>query len=289
MGAVKRPLRISLVIPVYNEQAYLRACLDAVAAQQVPFFEVIVVDNNSTDDTAAIAESYPFVRLLREPRQGVFFARNAGFNAATGDIIARTDGDTILAPDWTIQALQLFSEPALDAVSGIVSYRDIGLRKVFDRIDTWYRGFLAQRCQKRGELFLYGVNMAMRRSAWLKVRDHLCAERRFAEDLDIAAHLSEDGCRLGFAPELHATIVPRQAAAPFRDFYTYTWSGPRTYAAHGLNSRRLMYPMAIFVLLVYVPIRVLFLGYDPTRERFSFGYIWRTSVQPRVSPVSESL
>ena len=114
-------LRVSLVIPVYNEESHLAACLDAIAAQTVQPFEVIVVDNNSTDQTVAIAQRYPFVRLLHEKRQGVVFARDRGFTAARGDVIGRTDGDSILAPDWVAEIHRIFANPTVDAASGIVS------------------------------------------------------------------------------------------------------------------------------------------------------------------------
>src|SRR5579885_2506952 len=95
-----RQLRISLVIPAHNEESHLAACLDAVAAQTVRPFEVIVVDNNSSDATAEVARSYSFVRVVREPRQGLAFARDAGFDAARGELIGRIDADTLLPPNW---------------------------------------------------------------------------------------------------------------------------------------------------------------------------------------------
>src|SRR5476651_1469584 len=82
-----KTLTLSIVIPVYNEQGYLKACLDSIAAQADLPDEVIVVDNNSTDDTAKIAKSYKFVRLLREPRHHQSFAQATGFDAARSDII----------------------------------------------------------------------------------------------------------------------------------------------------------------------------------------------------------
>ncbi|HPG37472.1 MAG TPA: glycosyltransferase family A protein, partial [Candidatus Saccharibacteria bacterium] len=95
--------RISVVIPVYNEAAALPACLEALAGQTAPPFEVLVVDNNSTDDSVLVAARYPFVTVLHEKRQGVLHARSLGFTAARGDIIGRIDADTEVAPDWIKQ------------------------------------------------------------------------------------------------------------------------------------------------------------------------------------------
>ncbi|MEJ0073689.1 MAG: glycosyltransferase family A protein [Candidatus Saccharibacteria bacterium] len=73
---VSRRIRISIIIPCFNEERYLARCLDSVAAQAERFFEVLVVDNNCTDGTVAIAKKYKFVRVIREKTQGrVFCAR----------------------------------------------------------------------------------------------------------------------------------------------------------------------------------------------------------------------
>ena len=95
-----KALSLSIVIPVYNEEHHIRACLDAIAAQTVRPDEVIVVDNNSTDRSMEIVQEYPFVRIVREPRQGIVYTRNAGFDAAKCAIIGRIDGDTVLPVNW---------------------------------------------------------------------------------------------------------------------------------------------------------------------------------------------
>jgi len=272
---------------VYNEESHLALCLDAIARQTVQPFEVIVVDNNSTDGTVAVARRYPFVTLLYEPRQGVVYARDCGFNAARGDIIGRTDGDTILASNWVASLQQAFADPTIDAASGSVDYRDIGLKRVFDSIDTWYRSFLARRMIKANELFLYGATMGIKRSTWRSVRSKLCHERRFAEDLDLAVHMAHQKYRVLFVPSMQATISPRQAASGPREFYKYVRSCPQTYTAHGMTTQRYMYPMVVFLVICYLPIRMLYRGYDPSRKRFSLLYMWRSNARPRVSPVSD--
>src|ERR1700740_396587 len=101
-------MKISVIIPVYNEATTLDACLTAIARLRPQPFEVIVVDNNSTDNSAAIARSYPFVTVISETRQGVVHARSRGFDAASGDIIGRIDADTLVDPDWTKQIESVF-------------------------------------------------------------------------------------------------------------------------------------------------------------------------------------
>lgn len=96
----EKPL-VSVVIPTYNQEKYLGECLDSVFAQDYPNFEVIVVDNASTDDTKlVITKSGKDIRYERLPEnRGPSAARNAGRRIARGSIIAYVDGDDTLLPD----------------------------------------------------------------------------------------------------------------------------------------------------------------------------------------------
>jgi len=90
---------VSVVIPCYNAARFLRETLDSALKQTLPPLEVIVVDDGSTDDSAAIAESYgPPVRVIRQPNQGESVARNTGVAASRGDYIVFLDADDLLAP-----------------------------------------------------------------------------------------------------------------------------------------------------------------------------------------------
>jgi glycosyltransferase involved in cell wall biosynthesis len=97
---------ITVIIPVWNGERRLGATLEAIAAQTWPRsrFEVIVVDNGSTDGTAAVAQGFPFVKLLSEPQPGSYRARNRALAEARGEYVLFTDGDCIPAPDWIEQA-----------------------------------------------------------------------------------------------------------------------------------------------------------------------------------------
>ncbi len=92
--------KVSVIIPVYNVAKYLRACLDGVVKQSYSELEIILVDDGSTDDSAAICQEYqekdPRVRVLRQKHSGVGAARNAGLAMATGDYILFVDSDDLL-------------------------------------------------------------------------------------------------------------------------------------------------------------------------------------------------
>jgi glycosyltransferase involved in cell wall biosynthesis len=94
-------MKISFVIPAHNEEAYVGKCLDSIFRElkKAPVdAEVIVVDNASTDGTREVAQKYPGVKVISEPIKGLTRARRAGFLAATGDLIANVDADTMLTP-----------------------------------------------------------------------------------------------------------------------------------------------------------------------------------------------
>src|SRR3989344_7027794 len=92
-------MKISVVIPAYNEEKHIGSCLEHFLKQEEKADEIIVVDNNSTDNTAKIANKYGAV-VVREVKQGMIHARNTGFNSATFEIIARTDADTYVPKNW---------------------------------------------------------------------------------------------------------------------------------------------------------------------------------------------
>ncbi len=110
---------VSVVIPAYNEELWLERCVSALQRQQTEIsFEIIVVDNNSTDGTAEVARRLG-VRYVFEPRQGLTFARQAGEAAALGEIVAHTDADSEAPPDWIERIAREFRRtPETAVVSG---------------------------------------------------------------------------------------------------------------------------------------------------------------------------
>lgn len=101
---------ISVVIPAYNEEDYLGNCIYSIKRQKIDFpYEIIVVDNNSKDKTADIAQKNN-VRLVNEKKQGICFARQAGLDSAKGEIVIYIDADTRLSDGWLEKVVEYFQK-----------------------------------------------------------------------------------------------------------------------------------------------------------------------------------
>ncbi len=248
-------MKVSIVIPVYNEQTHLKACLESIKAQTTSPFEVIVVDNNSTDDTVGVAKQFNFVTIISEKRQGVVHARSTGFNVAKGDIIGRIDADTILEKDWILNVKRIFKDKTISAVSGRINYYDCIWPKLSSKLDLFFRRWLASK-MKQDEMFLQGANMALRRSAWTEVRRYLCYKSMIHEDFDLALHLQDEGFRVVFDDSLLVSISTRRFKDGPIDIFKYAMLSPLTYKKHYKISRFYMYPIIILILSFYLIIRI---------------------------------
>ncbi len=278
-------MKISIVIPVYNEVDHLAACLRSISRQTIQPFEVIVVDNNSTDGTAAVAEAFDFVKILNEPRQGVIHARTRGFDAARGDIIARIDADTVLPSDWLASVSAVFAGGGVDAVSGVALYYNVAAAGLFNAIDLFFRRRLERQLKNR--VYLWGANMAMRRSAWCQVKPYLCRRAGMHEDYDIAIHLQEIGGKVAFDDRLKAEVSSRRIDVSYLEFLNYVLVSPRTYAQHGIRERWHMYSVVAVCAVGYLPAKILHRGYDPKLERFSWSRLLAyRQIPARVDPTT---
>lgn len=222
-------LSLTIVIPVYNEENYLENCLKSIAGQDLMPDEVIVVDNNSTDRSCEIAKKYPFVRVIKEKKQGIVFARNAGFNQAKSDIIGRIDADTVLASGWVryvknkAQYLDDFA-----AVTGPCTFYDYKYGRTlfaFHRvIYFWLSRF------SFGHTILFGSNLFLFRKNWDSIKSEACINNNIHEDMDLAAHIFKNGGEIVFDKNLMASISSRR----FSNWKCYPTKWTRTWTIHGL-------------------------------------------------------
>lgn len=227
-------LTLSIVIPVYNEEHHLKACLEAIAKQTDMPDGVIVVDNNSTDRSVEIANSFPFVRLLREHQQGVVFARDKGFNAVKSDIIGRIDADTVLSPEWVATVKRLLADEAYAAVNGPVYYYDMPFSPGNYWIDHQVRIRLYRGAPHAP--FLFGSNSALRRAVWEKVRGEVCHVRTIHEDLDLAMHIMFAGMDIRYDRSLLVGTSARRYDDNLSQWRRYMRMYLYSYRRHGIGS-----------------------------------------------------
>ncbi len=193
-------MKISFVIPAYNEEDYIKSCLDPIIREISgrDGFEIIVVDNNSTDKTCDIVRrDYPAVTLIHEPRPGANSAREAGFMAAKGTLVAFLDADTEMTQGWIARAEREFSkDPNLVCLSGPFIYYDLPIAirmlvKVFYGIS--YLVYVVNNFIFRNTSVIQGGSEIVRRSALQKIGGHDVSLTFYGDDADLARRLSKVG------------------------------------------------------------------------------------------------
>lgn len=239
--------RISIVIPVFNEERYLGDCLDSVANQTLKPSEVIVIDNNSTDSTAKIALKYDFVKLITETQQGVGFARNAGFDSASGDLLVRIDADTRLDPDWSNLLLK---EATRNASAAAFTGRGAFYDTPWPRLSGFVQVIIYQVLQwpaMRGAT-LWGATMAIRHDTWLAVRDDCHLRGDIDEDIDLSLQLSRRKYRIKFVPSLVSGMSLRRNQVDPLSLGSYLATWPRNY----ILNKRYLAAMYIAILTSFI-------------------------------------
>lgn len=196
---------LSFVVPAYNEEAYLGACLESILDQTrglEHLTEIIVVNNASTDRTREIALSYPRVRLVDELRKGLPYARQAGFVASTGSLIANVDADSRLTPGWVDKVLTTFRSHEADegrqlvSLSGPLVYYDLTPRQ--SRLVNVFYGiawltYATNKYILRVGSMVQGGNFVLSRAALEAIGGYDTSITFYGEDTDIARRLHAVG------------------------------------------------------------------------------------------------
>ena len=191
---------VSVVIPAFNEERYLGACLRALHKQTYPadHYEMIVVNNASTDATATVARRHG-AHVVWEPQRGIARARQAGFRAAKGEIIASTDADTVVPPDWIERIVTDFeAHPEWGGLYGPVHWPEGQLheRLIMRYPITWILAL----SNRLGRSYWIGSNFAVRRDPFWQVGGFNEAWES-GEDGELALRMGRI-TQIGFDPKL---------------------------------------------------------------------------------------
>lgn len=244
---------VSIVIPAYNEEATIRSCVLAAINQIVPASEILVVDNRSTDATGEIVRELqrehpdaPLIYLQQNEEQGLVPTRNFGLDRAQGDVIGRIDADSVIEPNWVQEVRRAFTDDQVAAATGPVHYYDMPMQQLGLKVDNRLRQLI--QTLSRDNHFLFGSNMAIRRTAWLAIRDRVCRDEHdeLHEDIDLSIHLSRARLNVSYVPTMISGMSARRLEDTPRAFAYYVRRFERTYARHGMMNPVLRAPMLVF-------------------------------------------
>jgi glycosyltransferase involved in cell wall biosynthesis len=215
-------MRFSVIVPAYNAATTLPVLLATLSVQSFTDFETVLVDDGSRDGTVQIAESYPLRVLRMSTNRGPARCRNEGARVAQGEILAFTDSDCEVAPNWLERLNQRFQESGTDAIMGRLVLKastflgdsisalgfpaggSIGFEKIW-RVDQ--KGFTDS---------LSSCNCAVRKSLFQTIGGF---DETFpyagGEDSLLAYHLKKAGCRIRFCPDVLAYHGARDSLRSF--------------------------------------------------------------------------
>lgn len=210
---------LTVIVPCHNEEAFIAATLRSLLQIDYPDLQVIVVDDGSTDQTAAIVRQFtPRVQLLQQAKAGKAAALNRGIASLGSDLVLLVDADCLFPPESLRLAVRYLLRQGDDAVGGHL--RVANQSCFLGRLqDLEYGGIVMRRYFNRYALNLSRTQdiipgaLGLFRSAVLRAAGPLASDL-LAEDVDLTARLVEQGRLLGCCPYLHgATVVPETLPA----------------------------------------------------------------------------
>ncbi|MDD1719250.1 MAG: glycosyltransferase [Methanoregulaceae archaeon] len=181
---------ISVVVPAFNEEAHIGACLESLCDQTIPRreYEIIVVDGDSRDATREIAAQYADLVFIQESRK-VGGARNDGICRSAGEIVATTDADTLIPPGWIERIGNDFSRHQIVQLYGPVDPIEPGLKNWISLASA--NTFSRIGYHTRTLYYTLGCNTAFRKEAFIRAGMYHCIDA--GDDLEIALRMKKIG------------------------------------------------------------------------------------------------
>jgi len=191
--------RVSVVVCSYNSERTMEACLASLEVLNYPDYEVIVVNDGSTDRTLEIAERFPFCRIISQPNKGLSVARNVGAEAATGEIVAYTDSDCVADPDWLTYLVAKMEASNLAACGG-PNFPPPEDSLVPAAVAVSPGGPTHVLISDEVAEHIAGCNMAFRRDVLMALGGFDPVYRAAGDDVDICWRFQDAGHAIGFSP-----------------------------------------------------------------------------------------
>jgi len=225
---------VSVIVPVFNGQDTIEACLNALVAQDYPAdrYEVIIVDNNSTDGTTRLVQQFPVRYILERSRQSSYAARNRGVREAQGALLAFTDADCVPDPAWLRYGVAAFASATVGGVAGTIASLDPAT--VAQRYAV-RKGALSQETALTQNSFrpaVYTAN-ALYRKAALEQAGGFDPGVISGGDADLAWRVQELGFSITFAPQAVVRHRHRERVADLlRQRRNYGYGSVVNYVKH---------------------------------------------------------
>jgi glycosyltransferase involved in cell wall biosynthesis len=191
--------KVSVVVCTYNGSRTLRVCLRSLQKLNYPDYEVIVVDDGSTDTVPEVAKAFAQVRYIRQDNQGLSVARNTGLAAATGELVAYTDDDCRADEDWLYYLVVDLVESEFQAMGGH-NFLPIDDSPVAAVVMASPGGPTHVMLTEREAEHIPGCNMIFRRAALEAIGGFDPVYRKAGDDVDVCWRLQQAGYRIGFNP-----------------------------------------------------------------------------------------
>ncbi len=215
-------MKFSVIVPTYNDEKVIEKCLQAIKKSDYKEYELIVVDDGSSDDTLCMAQKYADRVVSLSLNQGRSIARNQGALVASGEILLNIDSDVVIYRDTLEKIHNYFRKyPELDAITGLLS-KEHPNKDYFSQYKNLYMHYIFFKQPDR-VTFLYGSLHAVRRSAFKTYGRDV----EIADDTAIGQELAQEGKKIGFYRDLEVIHLKKHSMLSFfrNDFQIpFDWS-----------------------------------------------------------------
>lgn len=249
---------ISVIVPVLNAENIIEKCIQSLLDLDYPKsrHEIIIVDNNSTDNTRLIIEKYP-VKLLLETKKSSYIARNTGIRASKGEILVFTDSDCIVDKNWLTNIIKKFDDPKVGGIGGkLVGYSP---KTIVEKYLTATSYFNAEATANLAKPYFVTANVAYKRSIMEEIS---LFDESFTSwgDADLSYRIVGQGYKIVYEPE---AVVYHKHRSSLKDLFFQNLKNGRgrvkLYKKHSEKNhlRIWSYVLMAYYLLLKLPWRII--------------------------------